>query len=504
MFNSKEYYEILSIFKELISSNEITITNNSFSISSLKQILLSNPKFKTEINSILEKIKSKNEKNKNIFSLIQTLNKKKARETKLLLNSISTSFSIFFNEPSYIISLNKVLYQSIIQNIQKNKEKFSPISTVNGNFADELFTVKSEFYNDSSFAQLTPSFILERIYEAKNDNLNTSAVTLSIPFKFKLNSHSLANMKETYGTMITNWLATTDEQLNNKKRREAMTKLIQESKHIQLQEMCKGGIPNSLRKNAYIVLLGIENNQTTNINHNDNIFIFDYYILRDAHRITASENYFLFEENLIRLLSLLIRDGELLQQIQGTRPIITIEHQGNNYPFPPSGLFPFQGLAFQLAAFTYMSGNINDYYIVAKFFYAKYLSFITSFTTHKNSILTMLCDFSYAFNECDLFGDLRKHFLSFRYDIYKQVIYWFMTSFDTIIGPEYVFKIYDLIILTNSTSIFVLFALAVIFYRKEELLTLVTADDVNKSFNDICYDQINCLEVLNTFLNNIN
>ena len=230
MFNSKEYYEILSIFKELISSNEITITNDSFSISSLKQILLSNPKFKTEINSILEKIKSKNEKNKNIFSLIQTLNKKKARETKLLINSISTSFSIFYNEPSYIISLNKVLYQSIIQNIQKNKEKFSPISTVNGNFADELFTVKSEFYNDSSFAQLTPSFILERIYEAKNDNLNTSAVTLSIPFKFKLNSHSLANMKETYGTMITNWLATTDEQLNNKKRRESMTKLIQESK----------------------------------------------------------------------------------------------------------------------------------------------------------------------------------------------------------------------------------------------------------------------------------
>ena len=159
MFNSKEYYEILSIFKELISSNEITITNDSFSISSLKQILLSNPKFKTEINSILEKIKSKNEKNKNIFSLIQTLNKKKARETKLLINSISTSFSIFYNEPSYIISLNKVLYQSIIQNIQKNKEKFSPISTVNGNFADELFTVKSEFYNDSSFAQLTPSFI---------------------------------------------------------------------------------------------------------------------------------------------------------------------------------------------------------------------------------------------------------------------------------------------------------------------------------------------------------
>ena len=124
MFNSKEYYEILSIFKELISSNEITITNDSFSISSLKQILLSNPKFKTEINSILEKIKSKNEKNKNIFSLIQTLNKKKARETKLLINSISTSFSIFYNEPSYIISLNKVLYQSIIQNIHYHLKNY--------------------------------------------------------------------------------------------------------------------------------------------------------------------------------------------------------------------------------------------------------------------------------------------------------------------------------------------------------------------------------------------
>ena len=79
-----------------------------------------------------------------------------------------------------------------------------------------------------------------------------------------------------------------------------------------------------------------------------------------------------------------------------------------------------------------------------------------------------------------------------------------MTSFATIITPENVYKLYDLIIITNNMSIFVLFALSLIYYRREELMKLVTEDDVNKSLNDICYDQINCLEVMNNLITNIN
>ena len=504
MINSKEYYEILSIFKELIANNEIKITPESFSISAIKNILLSNDKFTQELNSLKDKLKSQNEKNKNLFSLIQHINKKKSKESKIILNSLSSSFSLFFNEPPFISSLNEKIYSSIIDNIREKKDAYKSISIVNGNFIDELFTVKAEFYNSSTISHLSPKFILDCIYECKSENLTISETSLTSSFKFKLNSHSIKSMKETFGNMISSWLTTSDEVLNAKKRRDAMSKLIAESKHIQLLEMCKGGIPNSLRKNIYIVLLNIDTTASNTVINNDNILLFDYYILRDVHRITASENYFLFEENLIRLLCLLIRDSELLLSLQGTRPILTIDINDKKIPFPPSGMFPFQGLAFQLAAFTYMSGNMNDYYLVAKNFYAKFLSYMTSYTSHKNSILTLLCDFSYAFNECDLFNDLRKHFLSFRYDINTQAIYWFMTSFATIITPENVYKLYDLIIITNNMSIFVLFALSLIYYRREELMKLVTEDDVNKSLNDICYDQINCLEVMNNLISSIN
>ena len=49
MINTKEYNDILEIFKELISNNEITITDESFSISYIKSLLISNPKFQNAI-----------------------------------------------------------------------------------------------------------------------------------------------------------------------------------------------------------------------------------------------------------------------------------------------------------------------------------------------------------------------------------------------------------------------------------------------------------------------
>ena len=77
--------------------------------------------------------------------------------------------------------------------------------------------------------------------------------------------------------------------------------------------MYKEGIPNSLRKNVYSCLLNISNHyQIKDINQNDHVFIFDYYLLKDAHKLAVGENYFLFEENLIKLLCLMIRDHNLI------------------------------------------------------------------------------------------------------------------------------------------------------------------------------------------------
>ena len=231
----------------------------------------------------------------------------------------------FYNYPKYIISLNQTIYSQILSNINQNLKQYPPIKSLAiKTFSEELNTIKANIYNNSSFAQCTPKYLLQCIYQVENPNL--VQVNNKTSFKYRLVNTTLKKLKNTYGNMVASWLNITDEQLNNKKRRDTMLKLVQESKHIQLLEMCKNGIPNSLRKNIYVVLLNIEqHSQNTMINQNDTLFIYDYYILRDVHRITASENYFLFEENLIKLLGMLIRDDDLLLQIQGTRPTMVFK-----------------------------------------------------------------------------------------------------------------------------------------------------------------------------------
>jgi hypothetical protein len=336
---------------------------------------------------------------------------------------------------------------------------------------------------------------------------------------------------------------------------------------MQLLEFCKEGIPNSLRKNVYSCLLNVSNHyQIKDINQNDNVFIFDYYILRDAHKISQGENYFLFEENLIRLLCLMIRDHNLITEIQGIRPMLTINlaknEIGNLYnenrnskvnelkiisikrqkeddkslfslkdkeneiniiksidkknvnkensnlsspniyiPFPPSGLFPNYGFASQMAPFTYMSNNIDDYYLIAKLFFGKYLSFLSSFTSHKKSLLSLLSSFDNIFFTMNCFASLKEHFKNKKFDINEEIIMLFMTSFSNVVDPQNVFKIYDLIIITDNMGIFVLFALAVVYYLKDELLNANNVDEIFNTFENIIYALCDALELMRDFIN---
>ena len=465
MQNFREYNEILSIMKKLIDQGLIKITKDSFTIQNLKNILLSFPQFEQEINSLKEKLKFQNDKNSNWFFMLKLLNKKKGKNALVLINNIESNFQVMMNEPKFIIDLNKRIYRLIIEDIKQKELNHKMISIINGNFTSELFNRKEEIYELKNFSEIKPTLILKEIYESVNPNLNIfmkqnetflTEWEKKRRFKFYLNGYNIDNLKSIYSKLKMTWCLFSEEQINLKKRRNTFFKLVQENNKMQLLELCKEGIPNSLRKNVYSCLLNVSNHyQIKDINQNDHVFIFDYYILRDSHKIAQGENYFLFEENLIRLLCLMIRDHNLITEIQGIRPMLTINlaknEWGNLYnenknnknsnilnelkvisikrqideddkslfndkdkggdnlniiksiekknlkdnpqsqnpnvyiPFPPSGLFPNYGFASQMAPFTYMSNNIDDYYLIAKLFYGKYLSFLSSFTSHKKS-----------------------------------------------------------------------------------------------------------------------
>ena len=590
MQNFREYNEILSIMKRLIDKGDIKITKDSFSIQNLKNILLSFPQFEQEINSLKEKLKSQNDKNSNWFFMLKLLNKKKGKNALLLINNINTNFQVMMNEPKFIIDLNKRIYNLIIDDIKTKQSEYKMISIINGNFSSELFTIKDTFFENKNFTHIEPSSFLKEIYEAVNPNLNIFMKpneTLLTEwekkrrFKFYLNGYSLETLKSTYSKLIMTWCLYNEEQINQKKRRNNFFKLVQENNKMQLLELCKEGIPNSLRKSVYSCLLNVSNHyQIKDINQNDHVFIFDYYILKDAHKISAGENYFLFEENLIRLLCLMIRDHNLITEIQGIRPMLTLDltknddseddisinndnnidktnnilndlkvipikkqideddkclfnekdkdkdssdkniiksvdkkntynintNQGNPHiylPFPPSGLFPNYGFAFQMAPFTYMSNNIDDYYLIAKLFYGKYLSFLSSYTSNKKSILSLLSSFDNIFYSLECFSGLKVHFKNKKFDINEEIIILFMTSFSNVVDPQNVFKIYDLIIITDNMGIFVLFALAIVFYLKDELLNSNTIEEIFSTFENIIYDQCDALELMKDFINEV-
>ena len=570
MQNFREYNEILAIMKKLIDQGLIKITKDSFTIQNLKNILLSFPQFEQEINSLKEKLKFQNDKNSNWFFMLKLLNKKKGKNSLVLINNIESNFQVMMNEPKFIIDLNKRIYRLIIEDIKQKELNHKMISIINGNFTSELFNRKEEIYELKNFSEIKPTLILKEIYESVNPNLNIfmkqnetflTEWEKKRRFKFYLNGYNIDNLKSIYSKLIMTWCLFSEEQINLKKRRNTFFKLVQENNKMQLLELCKEGIPNSLRKNVYSCLLNVSNH----------VFIFDYYILRDSHKIAQGENYFLFEENLIRLLCLMIRDHNLITEIQGIRPMLTINlaknEWGNLYnenknnknsnilnelkvisikrqideddkslfndkdkggdnlniiksiekknlkdnpqsqnpnvyiPFPPSGLFPNYGFASQMAPFTYMSNNIDDYYLIAKLFYGKYLSFLSSFTSHKKSILSLLSSFDNIFFTMSCFSSLKDHFKSKKFDINEEVITLFMTSFSNVVDPQNVFKIYDLIIITDNMGIFVLFALSVVYYLKDELLNSNTVEEIFNTFENIIYDQCDALELMRDFIN---
>jgi len=126
----KEHYEILSILKEVVYDPSFNVTSNCFNKEFLNLQMINNDRIKKIIESIKEKLKGPNFLNQNIFHLLKYSNKKTSKEKYILVNSLS-AFSIFFNEPKYILDANLRFYNSLIPLINNLAEKHKLFSIIN-------------------------------------------------------------------------------------------------------------------------------------------------------------------------------------------------------------------------------------------------------------------------------------------------------------------------------------------------------------------------------------
>ena len=251
------------------------------------------------------------------------------------------------------------------------------------------------------------------------------------------------------------------------------------------------------------------------INDQDSFLLVDFIIDEDISNTVCHENYFIFDELLRTFLRRLIRDKNLIKEIRGSRPIILlspgeykpsmlnkVEDYKNEYvAYPPSGLIPFPGLASQLACFCYISTNINDIYLVGRSFFVRYLSFLSSFTTNPNSVLSLLYNFDYILETDKRFDHLNKHFSKLGFNSHITVLNWLSKSFSDLLTPVKILTLYDIIIVTESTSILVTLSLAIFHYKKHTLLSLNTKEEILKLLDYLKYENLNLLDILYDYLN---
>ena len=145
--------------------------------------------------------------------------------------------------------------------------------------------------------------------------------------------------------------------------------------------------------------------------------------------------------------------------------------------------------------------NIDNNYLIAKLLFKEYLSFLSYYKKEKKSILSLMSSFDNIFYSMECFSSLKEHFKNKKFDINEEIIILFMTSFSNVVDPQNVFKIYDLIIITDNMGIFVLFALSIVYYLKDELLNSNTCEEIFSTFENIVYDQCDALELMKDFLN---
>ena len=131
MNNFKEYYEILSLFKDYINQKEFTVTDESFTKDFMRSLIVNSGIFSPPLNVLKDKYKFQFEKNKNKFQLIKNLSKKQQKENRIILYN-NPKFDLFFNEPEYIKILNSRIYEKFTIFLNDLSREFKLISIVNG------------------------------------------------------------------------------------------------------------------------------------------------------------------------------------------------------------------------------------------------------------------------------------------------------------------------------------------------------------------------------------
>ncbi|XP_056648673.1 TBC1 domain family member 19 [Diorhabda sublineata] len=266
------------------------------------------------------------------------------------------------------------------------------------------------------------------------------------------------------------------------------------------QEFLKKGCPRCLRAKMWTLLLGsdvrdyeLKYFQMLKDHVLQYDLMIDKLIIKDI-TLTASndDQYFVFEDVLFQVMLCFSRDSEVLKNLPSQPSFMQVvvkgktgasENNTTTIVFPPSGVIPFHGFSMYAAPFCYIYDNPVDLYFSFRAFYLRYWHRLHRVCGNSQGIVSLCLQFEKLLQCFDPL--LWNHFKKYNIPPLRLVIKWIMRAFSGHLPPEQLLSLWDLVLAYDSLEIVSLLAVAILIFRRDNLMKVSTLQNIEAVLADL-------------------
>ncbi|XP_016661472.1 TBC1 domain family member 19 [Acyrthosiphon pisum] len=271
-------------------------------------------------------------------------------------------------------------------------------------------------------------------------------------------------------------------------------KVLQHQHAPDCQEFLKLGAPHSLRGRLWAQILG--SSVKTSEQHYSELkqrvlhfdMLIDKFIMKDIKQTACNDDqYFVFEDVLHQIMLCFTRDTDvlsvfnnsasnpILMPLKGEPPIKAI--------YPPNGIIPFHGFTMFAAPVCYLFNDPVPLYYTFREFYLRYWFRLHEISSHPQSILGLCILFQRLLQRHET--KIWSHFMSRNIHPIRVVFKWIMKGFSGHLLSEQLLNLWDMVIAYDSLEVLSLLAVAILSFRKENLLRVNTLQNVDLILEDL-------------------
>ncbi|XP_050527254.1 TBC1 domain family member 19 isoform X2 [Daktulosphaira vitifoliae] len=260
------------------------------------------------------------------------------------------------------------------------------------------------------------------------------------------------------------------------------------------QEFLKLGAPRSLRGQLWAQILGSNAKSSKQqylelkervINYD---MLIDKLITKDVQLTACNDDqYFVFEDVLYQVMLCFTRDTEVLSVFNNSssNPILTPLYgiPPGSAVYPPNGVVPFHGFTMYAAPLCYLFNDPIPLYFMFRGLYLRYWFRLHEISSHPQSILGLCILFERLLQRHET--KLWTHLINHKIHPIRVVFKWLMRGFSGHLPPEQLLNLWDLVLAYDSLEVIPLLAVAILSFRKENLLQVDTISNIECVLADL-------------------